>query len=94
MWEKATGKDEEAHKDPDEKEASIYEVINTLVAHGHDKDKIIREYSKEEITLFYEKCVKYDMRASASFIENIMIGIGGAFGGGRKVENLLTKMKE
>lgn len=92
MWEKATGEDEEAHKD--EKEASIYEVINTLVAHGHDKEKIIREYSKEEITLFYEKCTKFDMRRDASFIEAVMIGIGGAFGGGRKIENLLTKMKE
>jgi hypothetical protein len=65
-----------------------------LIAHGHNKDEILKNYSKEEITMFYEKCVKLDMRNNANFIENVIISVGGAFGGGKQVEKLLAKMRD
>lgn len=34
------------------------------------------------------------MRRDASFIENVMAGIGGAFGGGKEVIKLTEKMRE
>ena len=54
----------------------------------------MHEYSKEEISVFYDKCVRYDLRQSASQIEAVMAGIGGAFGGGKKIEKLLKQMRE
>nr|DAT40216.1 MAG TPA: hypothetical protein [Caudoviricetes sp.] len=95
MWEKANGKDgEKETEESDEEEVSLYDTINVLVAHGHNKDEILKHYSKDEITMFYEKCVKLDMRNSASFIESVIIGVGGAFGGGKQVEKILAKMRE
>ena len=44
--------------------------------------------------MFYDKCLRYDMRQSASQIEAVMAGIGGAFGGGKKIEKLLKQMRE
>lgn len=73
---------------------TLFDAINTLIAHGHDKDTILRTYSKEEISLYYEKCLKYDMRNKADFIESVLAGIGGAFGGGNKIEKLLTALRE
>lgn len=70
------------------------EAINTLIAHGHDKDKILRTYSKEEISLYYEKCIKFDMKSKADFIESVLAGIGGAFGGGKKIEKLLMDLRK
>lgn len=93
MWEKANGKDGEA-KSEDEEEVSLYDTINVLITHGHNKDEILKNYSKEEITMFYEKCVKLDMRNNANFIENVIISVGGAFGGGKQVEKLLAKMRD
>lgn len=49
MREKATGEAESQEGE----EVSLYEVINTLIAHGHKKEEILRNYSREEITLFY-----------------------------------------
>ena len=65
-----------------------------LIAHGHDKETILRTYSREELALFYEKCIKLDMRQKADFIESVLAGIGGAFGGGKKVEKLLADMRK
>ena len=93
MWEKANGKDGKA-KSEDEEEVSLYDTINVLIAHGHNKDEILKNYSKEEITMFYEKCVKLDMWNNANFIENVIISVGGAFGGGKQVEKLLAKMRD
>lgn len=77
-----------------EVEVTIYDAINTLVAHGHDKEKIIHTYSKDEISMFYEKCIKYDMRQNADFIEGVMVGISGAFGGSKKIPKLLEDMRK
>ena len=73
---------------------TLFDAINTLIAHGHDKEKILRTYSKEEVSLFYEKCIKYDMRNKADFIESVLAGIGGAFGGGNKIEKLLSDLRK
>lgn len=62
--------------------------------HGHDKDKILREYSREELSLFYEKCIKQEMRQQAGFAEMVALGIGAAFGGGKKIDKVLKQMKE
>ena len=97
MYEQAKGEDSEEkpkRKRKGEIEVSLYDAINTLVAHGHNKEAILRTYSKEEISLFYEKCLKYDMRNKADFIESVLAGIGGAFGGGNKIEKLLTNLRE
>lgn len=93
MYDQAKGGSKEKRRNQ-ELEVSIYDAINTLIAHGHDKDAIIRTYSREEIALFYEKCLKYDMRNKADDIESVLAGIGGAFGGGKKIEKLLAKMRE
>ena len=100
MWEKARGEAEQAeqgihsHRNEEDEEVSIYEVINTLIAHGHKKEEILNNYSKEELTLFYEKCIKLDTRHNADFIESVIAGIGGAFGGGKEVEKLLAEMRK
>lgn len=54
----------------------------------------MRTYSREEISIFYEKCLRYDMRQKADFVESVLMGIGGAFGGGKKVEKILTDMRK
>lgn len=66
-----------------------------LIENGHDKYKVIHEYSKEEVAMFYEKCMKHNERKNADFIESVAMGIGIAFGGtDRKTEKLLDKMRE
>ena len=65
-----------------------------LIAHGHNREDILKNYSKEELTLYYEKCIRYDRQQSANFIESVIVGIGGAFGGGKKVEKLLAQIRE
>lgn len=69
-------------------------MLETLIEHGHDKDKILYEYSREEALLFYEKCVKQDMRKQADSIEALMVGVGALFGGSKKVTKALEKMRE
>lgn len=93
MWQKATGEDGKG-TDKDEEEISLYEVINTLIAHGHSKDEILKNYSREEITLFYEKCIKYDMRNNADDIQNVAIAVSSLFGGGKQIEKILTDMRK
>lgn len=94
MYEQARKEDSKERKTNKEVEVSLYEAINTLIAHGHDKETILRTYSRDEIALFYEKCLKTDMKNKADFIESVSIGIGGAFGGGKKVEKLLADMRK
>lgn len=94
MLEQTRGEEQKEKLKKDEVEVSLYDAINTLVAHGHDKEKIIRTYSKEEITMFYEKCIKFDRRSSADFIESVMVGIAGAFGGNKKIPKLLEDMRK
>ena len=72
----------------------MYDILETLIEHGHDKEKVLTEYSKEEALLFYEKCVKQDMRKQADFIEAVMVGAGALFGGGKKISKTLEKMRE
>lgn len=55
---------------------------------------MLTEYSKEEALLFYEKCVKQDMRKQADSIEALMVGVGALFGGSKKVAKTIEKMRE
>ena len=65
-----------------------------MIEHGHDKEKILKEYNKEELALFYEKCIKQDMKHNADFIEAVVCGIGGAFGGGKQLTKMLEEMRK
>ena len=93
-----SGSKEEARRRKEEEQISIYDAIQCLIEHGHDKDKILREYSREEIMMYYEKCVKQDMRKNAYDCEMTAMAIGLAFSGngnsGKRITKLLDKMKE
>lgn len=65
-----------------------------LIEHGHDKEKILRTYSKEEIAMFYDKCIRQDMKHDADFASAVMLGIAGSFGGGKKVQKILDDMRK
>ena len=68
--------------------------MQVLIEHGHDKNKVLREYSRDEITIFYEKCIKQDMRHTADFIDAVGLGIGMAFGGsGKKIQKIVEDMR-
>lgn len=69
-------------------------MLQVLVEHGHDKNKVLNEYSRDEAVLFFEKCVKQDMRRKADDIEGVMVGIGGAFGGGKHIKKILESLRE
>nr|DAE83028.1 MAG TPA: hypothetical protein [Caudoviricetes sp.] len=94
MLEQTKGENAKESIKKDEVEVTLYDAINTLVAHGHNKEEVIRTYSREEITLFYEKCIKFDRRSNADFIESVMVGIAGAFGGNKKIPKLLEDMRK
>lgn len=68
--------------------------MQVLIDHGHTKESVLNDYTSEEIRILYEKCVKGDTRRDANFIENVMAGIGGAFGGGKEIKKLTDKMRE
>lgn len=68
--------------------------MQVLIEHGHNEDDLLRKYSREKLALFYEQCVRTDNKKDARFIEAVMAGIGGAFGGGKEVTKLLQKMRE
>ena len=56
---------------------------------------MLREYSREEITIFYERCIKHDMRHTADFIDAVGLGIGMAFGGsGKKIQKIVEDMRK
>lgn len=94
MLEQTKGENAKESIKKDEVEVTLYDAINTLVAHGHNKEEVIRTYSREEIALFYEKCIKFDRRSNADFIESVMVGIAGAFGGNKKIPKLLEDMRK
>ena len=55
---------------------------------------MLREYSREEITICYERCIKQDMRHTADFIDAVGLGIGMAFGGsGKKIQKIVEDMR-
>ena len=54
----------------------------------------MHKYSKDEIEICYEKCIKQDTAKNADFIESVMAGIGGAFGGGKEIQKLLDTMRD
>ena len=55
----------------------------------------MREYSREEIAIFYERCVKQDRRHTADFIDAVGLGIGMAFGGsGKKIQKIVEDLRE
>ena len=67
--------------------------MQVLVEHGHNKNDILHNYSKEEISVFYDKCVKQDMKHDADFATMVSLGIASSFGGGKKVQNILDQMR-
>lgn len=99
MLEKAKDNDTEtgsvrASKDEEKGKISIYEALQVLIEHGHNKDEILYKYSREELALFYEKCARTDTLKDARFIEGVIAGIGGAFGGGKEVTKMLKEMRK
>lgn len=91
MFDKAD-KDNGDTKNEKEK-ISIYEALQVLIEHGHDKYKLLNEYSREELSIFYEKCIRTDTLKDARFIESVSCGIGMAFGGSKEVRKLLKEMR-
>ena len=73
---------------------SLYEAFQVLIEHGHNKQDLLHEYSREELALFYEKCIKQDMRHSADFAESVVLGIGLAFSGDKKAVKVLEEMRK
>ena len=68
-----------------------------MIAHGHGtKEYILNNYSKEDITMFYEQCIKHDMRGTADFSTGVSLGIATAFGGSgaKKVAKIIEDMRK
>ena len=56
---------------------------------------MLKEYTKEEITIFFERCIKQDMRRTADFVDAVGLGIGMAFGGsGKKIQKIVEDMRK
>lgn len=51
-------------------------------------------YSLAELRLFYEKIVSDEMREQADFIDGVVAGIGGAFGGYKDLKRSLALLRE
>lgn len=97
MFDKAKGENAESgdkERDKEKSKVSIYEALQVLIEHGHDKEKILYNYSREELALFYEKCARTDILRDARFIEGVIAGIGGAFGGGKEISKMLKEMRK
>ena len=66
-----------------------------MIAHGHGtKDFILNNYSKDDITVFYEKCLKTDMRSTADFVTGVSLGIASSFGEGKKVNKIVEELRK
>jgi hypothetical protein len=52
------------------------------------------EYSVPELRTFYEKIVSDEMREQADFIDGVVAGIGGAFGGYKQLQNSLALLRK
>lgn len=68
-------------------------MVQKLVGSGHRKAEILDVYSLPEIRIFYEKVVRQEMQRQADYIEAVMAGIGGSFGGGQEVTGMLRKLR-
>lgn len=67
--------------------------MQVLIEHGHSKTELMN-YNKDELALFYEYCIKQDMRRNADVVEFTAMAIGTAFGGNKKVIKLLDEMRK
>ena len=67
-----------------------------MVSKGHAKEAVLYEYSLPEVRLLYEKIVQEELSHRADFIEDIILGIGGALGGVkafREIQPILTTLR-
>ena len=69
-------------------------MIQKMISNGHTKDQILNEYSFSEIRLFYEKILKHEMRKQADFIEGVIAGVGGSFGGSKEVLPMINQLRK
>ncbi len=53
----------------------------------------MEEYSMAEVRLFYEKIICEEMNDQANFIEGVVAGISGAFGGYDELKPMLKQMR-
>lgn len=54
----------------------------------------MEEYSMAEVRLFYEKVVYEELNKQANFIEGVVTGISGAFGGYDELKPMLKQMRQ
>jgi len=54
----------------------------------------LNNYSKDDITVFYEKCLKTDMRSTADFVTGVSLGIASSFGEGKKVNKIVEELRK
>ena len=55
---------------------------------------MLRKYSRDEISVFVNKCIKQDMIANADFATMVSLGIGASFGGSNKINKVLEEMRK
>lgn len=70
-----------------------YDIVQKLTEHGHDRETILHVYSLPEIRILYEKCWRSELARRADFIEDVMAGIGGCFGGAKEVDKLVRSLR-
>ena len=44
--------------------------------------------------MFYEQCMKSDMRLTANFVTGVSLGIASSFGEGKKVNKIVEEMRK
>ena len=44
--------------------------------------------------MFYEKCLKIDMRSTADFVTGVSLGIASSFGEGKKVNKIVEELRK
>ncbi len=44
--------------------------------------------------MFYEQCIKHDMRGTADMVTGVSLGIASSFGGGKKVAKIIEDMRK
>lgn len=68
-------------------------MVQKLIGSGHKRHEILNVYSMPEVRIFYEKIVRQEMQRQADYIEAVMAGIGGSFGGGDEVTNMVRELR-
>lgn len=68
--------------------------MQKLTANGHRKAEILHEYSVPEIQILYEKIIKMELNQRADFIEGVIAGVGGCFGGYKEVEKVIKDLRK